>query len=203
MIDYSSTSYLIYKRFYCFIIGNFILVYILNEKGNLFTFIKPISEKEEFLIYLYDFCINVIKRLGKSQYSDVKNVETKVKKIQIDRFGKISVLDETSIVKGRYVLSSGYKRGLIASVSRKDKAVLYNIVYPDRESSGFVPFKDLGKISLKILEYKKKGIGINTYIRDLIFSDPKQYENVMGSTLYFLEKYKIESILEKAIKKLQ
>ena len=46
--------------------GNIIIIYIINESKNYFTFIKPTTAKDEFLMYLYDFCQNILKRMGKN-----------------------------------------------------------------------------------------------------------------------------------------
>ncbi len=182
--------------------GNYILVYIINESGNIFTFVKSISMKEEFLIYLYDFCQNIIKRINKSaKFPQITNHEIKIIKIKTDRFGELSVSDETASIKGKFVLVSENKHALSASVARHDNETHYNIIYQDKTSSGFVSFKNLGNISVKLIQDRKKGISANTIVRDLVFSDMTKNETDMGSTVYFLEKYKIESMLERGMKK--
>ena len=181
--------------------ANFIIVYIINETGNIFTFIKPISMKEEFLIYLYDFCQKALKRLSTiPQFANIKKGEPKINKLKIDRFGELSVSDETANIKGKLILVSENKRALAATISRKEDGTFYNIFFQDKSSSGFIPFKNLGSISVKLLEDKRKGINANTIIRDIVISDLKKNEMEMGSTLYFFEKYKIESMLDKGMR---
>jgi adenylate cyclase, class 1 len=181
--------------------GNFFITYVINETGNLFSFIKPVSMKEEFLIYLYDFCQNLFKRISKvfEQKNGKKN-EIKINKIKTDKFGELTVSDETANIKGKLILISENKRGLSAAIEKRGNETFYNIVYQDRTSSGFVSFKDLGKISAKLLLDKKKGINVTSIVRDLVFSNSKD-QSMMGSTVYFLEKYKIESMIEKGMKK--
>lgn len=180
--------------------GNFLITYIMNENGNLFSFIKPLTMKEEFLIYLYDFCQNLFKRLSKTfENSGVKKNETKINKLKTDKFGELTVVDETANIKGKLILISENKRGLAAAIEKRGDETFYNIVYQDKSSSGFVSFKNLGSISEKLMRDKKRGITITTIVRDLAFS--KKDHSAMGSTAYFLEKYKIESMIEKGMKK--
>ncbi len=182
--------------------GNILITYIINETGNLFSFIKPLSIKEEFLIYLFDFCQNINKRIGKIlENSGLKRSETKINKLKTDKFGELTVVDETASIKGKLILISENKRGLAAAIERHDNETYYNIVYQDKTSSGFVSFKNLGNISTKLLQDRKKGINVNTIVRDLVFSNNTKDQSAMGSTVYFLEKYKIESMLEKGMKK--
>jgi hypothetical protein len=181
--------------------GNLIIAYIMNETGNFFSFIKPVSMKEEFLIYLYDFCQNLFKRIGKAfdQKNGKKN-EIKINKIKTDKFGELTVADETANIKGKLILVSENKRGLSAAIEKRGDETFYNIVYQDKTSSGSISFKDLGKISVKLLQDRKKGIPVTSIVRDLVFSSSKD-QSVPGSTVYFLEKYKIESMIEKGMKK--
>ncbi|MBN2038751.1 MAG: class I adenylate cyclase [Spirochaetes bacterium] len=181
--------------------GNFIIVYIINERGNLFTFVKSISLKDEFLLYLYDFCQNISKRIFIARKSGTVSNEVKIMRMDTDRYGKLSITDESSLIRGKLVLTAEFKRALVTSVSRhQGNETYYNIVFPDKSSSGFIPFKSLVSISTKLIKDKKQGPGTFAIVRDLVFSDLNQNEIEMGSTLYFLEKYKIESMLEKGMK---
>lgn len=182
--------------------GNFLIVYIINETGNFFTFINPLKRKEECLVSLYDFCQNVSGRVSKAcDYSDISRGEIRISRIAVDRYGELSVDDETAIIKGKYVLSCDNKKSLMAAVSRhKGSETVYNIVFPDKVSSGFVSFNNLSGISVSIVQYQKRGIDVSTFISDLVFSDLKPNEISMGSTLYFLEKYKMESMFARGIR---
>ena len=181
--------------------GNFFICYIMNEAGNIFTFIKPLQIKEEFLIYLYDFCQNIYKRVGKIiEPANGKKNEIKINKLKTDKFGELTITDETASVKGKLILISENKRGLTAAIEKRENETFYNIVFPDMTSSGFVSFKNLGSISGKLVQDIRKGLITSIAVRDLVFSNMKD-PNVLGSTLYFLEKYKIESMLEKSVKK--
>jgi adenylate cyclase, class 1 len=182
--------------------GNFIFVYIINETGNLFTFVKPAAEKEEYLVYLYDFCQNITKRINKTtQYTQIAKPDVKIHKIKTDRFGEITVADESATIRGKLILVSENKRALTASVSRHDNETYYNIFYQDKTSSGHVSFKNLGNVSIKLIHDKRKGINVITVVRDIVFTDITKSESEMGSTIYFLEKYKIESMLDRGMKK--
>ncbi len=183
--------------------GDFIITYIINENGNLFTFFKPKISKNDFLSDLFNFCQNIIKRVKKMDvFSSIDKGDICVQYFKTDRFGKLSTSDDTHTIKGQSVLKYENTNALTASVIKhKNNEPFYNIIFPDKASSGFIPIKDFGKLSKKILELRNSGIQVNNTIKDLVFSDLKKEEITLGSTLYFLEKYRIESILEKITKK--
>ncbi|MDY6970524.1 MAG: hypothetical protein SVR08_18000, partial [Spirochaetota bacterium] len=70
---------------------------------------------------------------------------------------------------------------------------------PDKTSSGFIAYSRMVSIAHILIELRDNGIASNI-IRDLVFNDLTDEEIESGSSLYFLEKYKLEFVLEKAIK---
>ena len=44
---------------------------------------------------------------------------------------------------------------------------------------------------------RNNGVTINNMVRDIVFSDLRKEDLVVGSTLYFFEKYKLEFMLDK------
>lgn len=181
--------------------GSFIFAYVINENGNLFSFFCPIVKKDVFLVYLYDFCLNIIKRI-KATCILSKKITGGIclKCIKSDRFGKLSITDESQLIRKKHSIQFNSIGALVASVSKhKEKETLYNIIFPDKTSSGFIAYSRMVSIAHILIELRDNGIASNI-IRDLVFNDLTDEEIESGSSLYFLEKYKLEFVLEKAIK---
>ncbi len=183
--------------------GNILIIYVVNEMGNLFTFFKPAKQGEEYLINMYDFCQNITKRVkGVDVFSEIDRGGICVQYFKTDRFGNITVTDDTQSIRGQCVLQQDRNNSLTLSVARHKAAEpMYNVVFPDKSSSGFIPIKNMGSLAQKITDIKKSGQLSDTVIRDLVFSDLTKEEKELGSTLYYIEKYKIESIFDKMIRK--
>lgn len=183
--------------------GSYIVVYLVNEKGNMFTFIKPLQMKDDCLVYFKEFCQNLVKRVSrKDKFSDIARGGVGVYFLKTDRFGKLTVTDDTERVRSQLVLKRSAMTALIASVAKhQGEQPTYNIIYPDKTSSGFIELKDFGSVSKKIGQLNKDGFPVVSMVRDIVFNDLSDEEIKIGSTLHFLEKYRIESILEKMAKK--
>ncbi|MCU0821844.1 MAG: class I adenylate cyclase, partial [Spirochaetes bacterium] len=183
--------------------GNILVIYVVNEKGNMFTFFKPAKQSEDYLVNMYDFCQNITKRVkGVDVFSEIDRGGIGVQYFKTDRFGNVSVTDDSQQIRGQWVLKHGRHNSLTMSVAKHKAAEpLYNIIFPDMSSTGFIPVKSMGTAAQKIIALKKAGQLFDSIIRDLVFSDLTKEENELGSTLYFIEKYKIESIFDKLIKK--
>ncbi|MDY6934641.1 MAG: class I adenylate cyclase [Spirochaetota bacterium] len=182
--------------------GDFVFAYIINESGNIFVYFYPLKAKDEFLVFLYGFCLNIIKRVKQvSMFSNLKTDMVNVYCLRTDRFGKLSIIDESNFLQGQHLLKYNTRSTLVASISKhKGKETLYNIVGPGDVSSDFIAAGNFHSLSGMLNELRDNAIHVNI-IRDLVFTDLRKEEAVLGSTLYFLEKYKLELLIEKAMRK--
>ncbi len=172
-------------------------VYVINEKGNIFTFFAPKNIKSVFLYHIYGFCTNVLKRLpGSARESESSIICFSA---QADRRGGISLIDETGKIHGDYLLNFTKSNALRVQVARHmGNEIFYNFIFPDNVTSGFMTIKELYSVKRKLLELKNVGVAIYPYIGELIFTDLNQKEMLLGSSIYFVEKYKIELMLQRA-----
>jgi hypothetical protein len=74
----------------------------------------------------------------------------------------------------------------------------YNVLFPDNVSSGFMSIKELGSVMEKMKELRVSGVPVSGIFRDLFFTDLLDEDLRWGSTLYFLEKYKLELLVDRA-----
>jgi len=179
--------------------GDILIAYVMNEYGNIFAFIKQKKDTKLFLINLYKFCKNVITRINQTTNLPMINENNiNIYCSTTDKFGKTTIVDNTSLIIRENIMQSDKSNTLTASISRhKDKEILYNILFPDKESSGFINRKQLSNIKGKIEEFKRKGVKLHNIVSDIIFTDLTKDEQNFGSTLYLLEKYKLEFIITK------
>lgn len=176
-----------------------IFTYLMNENGNLFLFVKPKIQKDKFLIYLYEFCKVAAKRVNeKLDYPIINEKKLKVYRLNTDRFGEVTIEDHTNQVERDYVLNYNPEEALVAYISKyMSDETFYNILFPDHVSSGFMSIKEIYSVSNRIAALRRNGMQVNGIIRDVVFSDLRKEDLVVGSTLYFLEKYKLEFMIEK------
>ncbi|HOE19561.1 MAG TPA: class I adenylate cyclase [Spirochaetota bacterium] len=171
-------------------------VHIINEKGNIFTFFAPKSSKMIFLYHIYGFCTNVLKRIPSSSRESQSSIICYG--VQTDRRGGINMVDETGKIHGDYLLNFTKSKALRVQVARHmGNEIFYNFIFPDNVSSGFMTIKELYSVKHKIAELKKAGIPIYSYIGELVFNDLNQKEALLGSSIYFVEKYKLELMLQR------
>lgn len=171
-------------------------VYVINEKGNIFTFFAPKNIKSVFLYHIYGFCTNVLKRLP----SSVRESESSIicYGAQADRRGGISLIDETGKIHGDYLLNFTKSKALRVQIARHmGNEIFYNFIFPDNVTSGFMTIKELYSVKRKIIELKNMGMPVYPYIGELVFNDLNQKEILLGSSIYFVEKYKIELMLQR------
>jgi adenylate cyclase class 1 len=176
-----------------------IVTYVINETGNLFVFLKSKKDREQFLISLFDFCKNIIKRVNeKRDYPVIKPDELKVYLLVRDRFGKLTIENRTSAIEQEYVLKYRPEESLVAYISKyMAEETFYNILFPDNVSSGFMSIKEIYSVTDRVRELRKNGLTVYHSVRDIVFSDLRKEDLVVGSTLYFLEKYKLEFMIQK------
>ena len=106
--------------------------------------------------------------------------------------------DETGKIHGDYLLNFTKSKALRVQVARHmGNEIFYNFIFPDNVSSGFMTVKELYSVKHKITDLKKTGIPIYSYIGELIFNDLNQKEALLGSSIYFVEKYKLELMLQR------
>jgi len=171
-------------------------VYVINEKGNIFTFFAPKNIKSVFLYHIYGFCTNVLKRLPSSARESESSIICYA--AVADRRGGISLVDETGKIHGDYLLNFTKSKALRVQVARHmGNEIFYNFIFPDNVTSGFMTIKELYSVKRKIMELKNMGMPIYPYIGELVFNDLNQKEMLLGSSIYFVEKYKIELILQR------
>ncbi len=180
-----------------------LFTYIINEMGNLFLFLKPKRQKEQFLIYLYEFFKITTKRVNeKLDYPIINEKGHKIYCLNTDRFGELTIEDHTSLIEREHVLKYNAEEALVAYISKyMSDETFYNILFPDHVSSGFMSIKEIYSVSNRITALRQNGMQVNGIIRDIVFSDLRKEDLVVGSTLYFLEKYKLEFMIEKIMEK--
>jgi len=184
--------------------GEAMLCYVIDENGNLFSFIRPTAQRDEVLVYLYGFCRSVLKRLkASSSFSLLAEGNILVHRLAFDKFGKFTVSDESINVHKRYIVGYSGERSIAVQVARHlSDETFYNVLFPDGVSSGFMSTGELYAVSDRIRKLRQAGHDLATCVRDITFTDLTDAEAKLGSTIYLLEKYKLESVIEKGLRQM-
>ena len=148
---------------------------------------------------MYDFCRNVIKRVNENNSAaGIGENSIKFYSIKSDRAEKISFLDESEAVQKMYLANFKAPHALVVSVSHKmGDETFYNEVFPDNVSAGFMTMKESYSIAEKVRELRLKGYETFCLVRDLVLDSTMSEDAEWGTSQYFLEKYRIEFIMDR------
>ena len=175
--------------------GGLLFIYVINETGNIFSFVKSKGTLEESLVYMYSFCRNVIAQVNSQSSRPIINELINFNRLNVDKFGKTTVVNESKRIEDVYLLKYQTKRSISAEIYKhKGDQALYRLKTSDGSTSDEVMLKGIpgqiqeGKISLQ------SGPVI---IDEIILRDRTEEDHEIGSTLFFVEKYRLETLLEK------
>ncbi|MCU0849552.1 MAG: class I adenylate cyclase [Spirochaetes bacterium] len=179
--------------------GPHIILYVINEKGNIFTFIRPAKFKEEIIIQMYQFCRDAISQanavISKSYLQPIIDIVT-VYRLTVDKFGKRSYDNESKWVEEIYLIKYKSKISSTADISiQEGGSALYRINLPGG-SIGPVP---LNQIQMEVSGIDKGG-DTGTILCGINVKGPREKLVSMGTTLHFMEKYRLEFLIDGRIK---
>jgi len=163
------------------------MVYVMDENGNLFTFIKRKGEGDA-VAGSYRFCMNTISNIRKSNCGKNVNDDIFCYKLDVDKFGKVNFKDDSKNVRQLDSLYSTTENGIMIDVNFSNGNTLYSI----RSSGGRAEAVSLNSIPDKL---KQIGKNRNCEIIDIKFQNFPVERMEIGSTIYFYEKYRIEKII--------
>ncbi len=181
--------------------GDMFIVYVLNENGNIFTSIKPMSVKEKVMIYIYNFCAKAIGAITQATGVPTINNHIYVKKLAKDKYGTVTFTNESSILDDlhSYKYSDEYK--LSMSISKySQNETLYSIQFPDKTKTAFLPLKTLTGQLATMAKTGTSTAGALNMIHEINFTDLRPEDYKFGSTVFLLEKYRLEILLDRIFK---
>ena len=173
--------------------GEYILMYLMNERGNLFTFIRPVGQKEGALECLYRFSKNAIAQVNSLRWLPDINGSIPVYRLAAGRDGEIVTEYETPRFEKEHAGGTGRPGCLdVAACRYMTEEMFYSVMFDEKRSTEFMPQSKLAE-RLRGME----GMG-KSFVRKIIFNDfPRDYF-AGGTTVYFLEKYRLELIFDRA-----
>lgn len=175
--------------------SNLLVIYVVNERGNLFTFTKPKELKEEAVIYLFDFCQNVIKKINQDESVTRINPVLQFYQLAVDRFGKCIFENRSRWAEELYLVKFRSRKPLAVIVSKyKSIETLYSITASGDSNSIYVPLKRVSEFAENI---RKSDRAVVRLVGDVRFIDLKDEDLGRGTTPYFHEKFRVEFVMEK------
>ncbi|OHD64505.1 MAG: hypothetical protein A2176_02610 [Spirochaetes bacterium RBG_13_51_14] len=178
--------------------GDRFVVYIINERDNIFTFVKPKKMKEEAIIFLFDFCQNAINRIHGLDSLHRINQGTQLFQLTVDRFGKFTFENRTQWAEELYLVKYKTRKPLTVRVSKyKSIETLYNISVRGKENAVYMPLK---RVPSHVGQLMNADGSICGLINDISFIDIKESDIELGSTPYFSEKFKVELVVDRYLK---
>lgn len=184
--------------------GKFVYIYTIDENKNYYINIKPLVQKESLFIFTFGFLLNTISRVKKNnQLSNLRDKGIRFYKLQGDRLDQFSVYDETERVSQLYYSKVSLFEGIYADAAKYQQGeVLYNIIFNDKSRMENVTIKELGAVAQRVKKDQLTGKKIFPALSVINFTDLKEKDKELGTTIYLLEKYKFELVLERLLCKI-
>jgi adenylate cyclase, class 1 len=175
--------------------GDYILAYVVNERDNLFMFIKPKKEKEDLIVFLYHFCQNISLKTGGRDSVPRPAPGIHMFQVMVDRFGKISSENITRRCEELYVVKFKSKKGITVRIAKYSTSEpLYSLSAQGGVATEFAPLSSVpGRVETII----RSIASVSRFIADIEITDGLENQIQPGSTPYFFEKYRMELIIDK------
>jgi adenylate cyclase, class 1 len=172
--------------------------YVINERGNMFTFVTSASLKNERLENLYSFSLNVINTINSFHYFPDIIKRITVYRLNLDKEGNYSVTEETGMIKALQAKKTSRENSADALISRyMTRDNYYSLKFSDNTSTEFIPLEKLPEIVNNLRINKNRDLQM---INNIEISDVKSEDISTGTSIYFIEKYRIELMIGKSRK---
>lgn len=175
--------------------GDYVLAYVVNERDNVFTFIRPKAMKDDLVLFLYDFCQNISRRINGRENLARLAQRLHLFQLSTDRFGKISFENRTMWCEELYVVKFKSRKGIsvrIANYSTSEP--LYSLSATGGPATEYAP---LNLVPTRLETLVRQDPLLTRVVNDIEFTDMQEHQLHPGSTPYFYEKYRLELILER------
>jgi adenylate cyclase len=173
--------------------GEHSLIYVINEGGNIFNFIVRQEMRERALVCLYEFLKNIIAAVNRERSIPGVNDVIEVLGLTQKKTGEISFSNESSFIKDLHLLKFQACKPMAAVINRHDGKEFQYCVKSSLEATDFTP---LGALGPKVKALKKPQNTV-PYISGIEFNDLKKTDLSLGTTIYLVTKYRLESIIAK------
>ncbi len=183
-------------------IGDHNAFYLINEKGNLFVSFKPVSERFTVLSNIYYFSRKISGRVNSAAGRELVNTNGfRLLKTGVDNFNSPTIVNETQKFEESVMMKKNADSGISITINRRmGSDAFYNFSFGGNASSGFVTLKEMRSVIGWIRSMQKSGMTAPLLISDVTIDGDEKRGAVSGSTPYYLEKYKLEFLLEKYMK---
>ncbi|MDR3238157.1 MAG: class I adenylate cyclase [Spirochaetia bacterium] len=176
--------------------GPYTFIYVLNEGGNIFSYIVKSEFKNAALATLCRFSIETIQHVNKE--SLVLSLQNEIELIRLsqEKDGKISFFKDTGFLKDIYQKRAALGEPFSAVIAKdEENRQLYSIQALSGFKTPFVPINSLANV---IQTLPKNGVSI-PFVAEIKFNNLNKNELLLGSGTYLMEKARIDFMLSKHI----
>jgi len=178
--------------------GEYALLYVINERDNIFVFIRPKRIKDETILFLYDFCQNILGRISTNESLPRINQGVQYFQIVIDRSGKLSFENKSQWVQELYLVKYKTRKALSVRVVRTEGGdTKYAVAVQGGAAQSPVP---LNQAAAQVAAMIQANPTCFAAVNNMVIEGMTEKEIRLGTTPYFLEKYRMELIIGKAVK---
>ena len=174
------------------IIGKLAVIYLINESGNLFSYLKPAINISYNLISLYKFAKNINEHIENYNFLPTIDKSIQLFSIEIDRLNNPILKDKTREIEKQTYMQTNFINASITDDANGN----YLYCFCGTEKDGFLPLSKLND-EIKLLKNNKNNILLIDNLKPHKISQEKLKQ---GSTLFYIEKYRLEFLIDKTIK---
>ncbi len=182
-----------------------VMAYLVNETGNPFIFTRPLQLKNILLSNLCHFCDYVTQAVNTAAGEERINGKIfRIMKIGLDQYNAPVVSNETARITEMALLKQNSSRGIHAEVEWNATAeALYRLTFPDGSERGPMRSGELFGSGGGLRAIHSSMQEETAFIDGLKLAMPNKKGAPASSTRFFLEKYKLELLLEKELRHTQ
>jgi len=173
--------------------GSYTFIYVLNEGGNVFSYIVKKELMETAIANLCQFLINTIQNVNKD--SLILNLKNELELIQLskDREGKFVFSNDTAFLKSVYEKKSNLGKAFSAVITKNEGDALYSLETPTGVKTAFVPIDSLANT----VQTLPKTDTFVPFISKIKFSNLQKNDLLLGTGIYLTEKARLDLLLSK------
>lgn len=174
--------------------GKYVLIHVLNERGNIFSFMKPSQKKDEAIVFTAGFIKNIVPKVNATKMLPDVSDSIFIHRIFTDKFGKINFANESKNVEQLFYIKFKQNISFSATVSKNSEGEnIFSLTGHQKKASQPVIINRLHD-AIQSIDPESSTLRM---ISNITFSDLTNDEKLMGTTPYLLEKYRLEFMMER------
>ena len=169
-------------------------LYVLNEGGNIFSYIVKREHKDAAIVNLCDFLKESVQLVNKNSLVLHLQNEVELVRLEQDKGGKVTLINDTAYLKEIYQNKESFGISFSASVLRDEQEQFnYTLSFSGSKQTPPLPLNQLSAYVTKLARPDNS----LPFVSLIKFDNLKKEEHLLGTGVYFAEKARLDTVLSK------